>query len=80
MAEETLKLFIRLRDDDTEGLITTDSRTVHLQKANDTRQLQVTGLLQSNDNQDKVYETIGKRSVEKFLEGYSSMFFLYGAN
>lgn len=79
MAEETLKLFLRFRDEEAEGVIIVDSRSVYLQKNADNRQLQLTGILQCTDDQDKVYETLGKRGVEKFLEGYSSMFFLYGA-
>lgn len=61
-------------------MIVVDNRSIYLQKNVENRQLQLTGILHSSDDQDKVYETLGKRGVEKFLEGYSSMFFLYGAN
>lgn len=80
MVEETLKHYLRLRDDEIEGLKVVDSRTVYLQKNIENRQFQLTGILHATDTQEKVYETVGKRGVEKFLEGYASMFFFYGAN
>ena len=57
-----------------------DNRTVYLQKNTENRQFQLTGILHATDSQEKVYETVGKRGVDRFLEGYGSMFFLYGAN